>query len=173
MSEKSSSNKERKARVYTVMMVPVTGQFVVLLEDIEGTRLLPIWIGRGEGESILIKLQKVSLPRPITHDLLVNILKTVKFKIEKIVITDLIDNTYYAEITIIREKEKIVVDARPSDAIAVALRCKAKIFISQRVLDKCPVVSKPISQKEVDEFKQELESLNPTDFFKDLGNLEG
>ena len=173
MSDKPKANEERKARVYTVMMVPVTGQFVVLLEEIEGTRLLPIWIGRSEGESILIKLQKVALPRPITHDLLVNILKTVEFKIEKIVITDLIDNTYYAEITILKDKEKIVIDSRPSDAIAVALRSKSKIFIAQRVLDKCPVVSKPISQKEVDEFKQELESLNPSDFFKDLGNFDG
>ncbi|MCD6459453.1 bifunctional nuclease family protein [bacterium] len=172
MPDKHNSNLEHKARVYTVMMLPVTGQFVVLLEEIEGTRLLPIWIGRGEGESILIKLQQVSLPRPITHDLLVNILKSINFKIEKIVITDLIDNTYYAEIMIIKDKEKIVIDARPSDAIAVALRCKAKIYISQRVLDKCPVVSKPISQKEVDEFKQELESLKPSDFFKDIGNID-
>lgn len=165
--------KERIAQVYTVMMIPVTGQFVVLLEETEGTRLLPIWIGRSEGESILMKLQDVSFPRPITHDLIVNILGNLNVDIRKVVITDLQDNTYFAEITLNRDGENITVDARPSDAIAIALRAGSDIFIAQTVLDKCPVVSKPISQHEVDEFKRELETLNPSDFFKDLGNLDG
>ncbi len=164
---------EKKAQVYTVMMIPVTGQFVVLLEEVEGTRLLPIWIGRSEGESILMRLQNVMFPRPITHDLVVNMLGNLNVNITKIVVTDLKDNTYYAEITLKQNGKPLVIDARPSDAIAIALRTGTQIYIAQRVLDKCPVVSKPISQREVDDFKRELETLNPTDFFKDLGNIDG
>ncbi|MDX9701569.1 MAG: bifunctional nuclease family protein [Candidatus Auribacterota bacterium] len=164
---------EKRAQVYTVMMIPVTGQFVVLLEEIDGTRLLPIWIGRSEGESILMKLQNVMFPRPITHDLLVNMLGNLNVNITKIVVTDLRENTYYAEIVLKQNEKKLVVDARPSDAIAIALRAGAEIYISQKVLDKCPVVSKPITQREVDDFKRELEALNPSDFFKDLENMDG
>lgn len=160
----------KKARVYTVMMVPVTGQFVVLLEDIEGTRLLPIWVGRAEGESILIKLQNVSLPRPITHDLTANILDKFKAKLSRIVVTDLRENTYYAELTIEHDTHTFTLDSRPSDAIALALRTGSEMYLSQTVLDKCPVVSKPISQEEVDDFKEQLESLDPSEFFKDLGS---
>jgi len=164
--------EHRKARVYTVMMVPVTGQFVVLLEEIDGTRLLPIWIGRAEGESILIKLQNVSLPRPITHDLTANILQTFNAKLTRIEVTDLRDNTYFAELTIEHNAKKFTLDSRPSDAIALALRTGSDIYIAQRVLEKCPVVSKPISQEEVDDFKDQLEKLDPSEFFKDLGNIE-
>ncbi|MEW6535428.1 MAG: bifunctional nuclease family protein [Candidatus Auribacterota bacterium] len=164
--------EHNKARVYTVMMVPVTGQFVVLLEEVDGTRLLPIWIGRAEGESILIKLQNVTLPRPITHDLTANILETFNAKLTRVEVTDLRDNTYFAELTIEHNSKKIVLDSRPSDAIALALRTGSEIYISQKVLEKCPVVSKPISQEEVDDFKDQLERLDPSEFFKDLGNIE-
>ncbi len=163
---------EHKARVYTVMVIPISGQFVVLLEEIEGTRLLPIWIGRTEGESILIKLQNVQLSRPITHDLTINILKTVNAKLKKIVVTDLRNNTYFAEITLEYQSKTFTIDARPSDAIALALRTDSNIYISQKVFDKCPVVAKPISQEEINAFKKQLETLNPSDFFKDLGNLD-
>ncbi|MCB1195018.1 bifunctional nuclease family protein [bacterium] len=165
-------NEERRAQVYTIMMVPVTGQFVVLLEEIDGTRLLPIWIGRSEGESILIKLQNIDLPRPITHDLFVNVLSSFKATVQKVLISDLHDNTYYAEITLMHNNKPLVIDARPSDGIAIALRAGADLFIAQKVFEKCPVVSKPISQKEVDDFKSKLETLNPKDFFQDLGNID-
>lgn len=164
---------EKKARVYTVMMVPITGQFVVLLEEVDGTRLLPIWIGRPEGESILIKLQSLELPRPITHDLFAKLLDACHAKLKKVVVTDLRENTYYAELTIEQDSKILKIDSRPSDAIAIALRTDTDIYIAKKVLDKCPVVSKPISQEEVDEFKQKLESLDPKEFFKDLDNIEG
>lgn len=158
------------ARIYTVMMVPISGQFVVLLEEVNGNRLLPIWIGRGEGESILIKLQEIELPRPITHDLMVDIVKKCDGVIEKVVITDLQENIYFARIFIKKSGNVLSVDSRPSDAIAVALRAGVEIFIDKKVLAKCPVVSKPISQEEVDIFKDKLETLSPLDFFKDLSD---
>ncbi len=161
---------EVSARIYTVMMVPISGQFVVLLEEVNGNRLLPIWIGRGEGESILIKLQEVELPRPITHDLMVNVVAKCDGVIKKVVITDLQENIYFARIFIKKDGNILSVDARPSDAIAVALRAGVGIFIAKKVFEKCPVVSKPISQEEVDIFKDKLETLSSLDFFKDLNN---
>jgi len=165
-------DSEIRARIYTIMMIPISGQFVVLLEEIDGNRLLPIWIGRGEGESILIKLQGVQLPRPITHDLMVNIVKRCDSVIKKVVITDLQENIYFAKIFIEKDGDVLGVDSRPSDAIAVALRSGAEIFVDKRVFAKCPVVSKPISQEEVDDFKNKLETLSPLDFFKDLKDSE-
>ncbi len=159
---------EKRARLYKVAILPITNQFVILLEDIDGKRLLPIFIGRSEGESILIKLQNMELPRPITHDLIVNLFGAFNIYLKKVVVTDLKDNTYFAELTLITNGKEIIVDARPSDAIAIAIRTGAEIYISKRVFDKCPNVPKPISQEEVEDFKTKLENLNPTDFFKDL-----
>jgi len=159
---------EKRARLYRIAMLPITGQFVILLEDIEGTRLLPIFIGRSEGESILIKLQNVELPRPITHDLIVNLFNAFNIFLKKVTVTDLKENTYFAELTLVANGKDMIIDARPSDAIAIAIRTGAEIYISKKVFDKCPNVPKPISQEEVEDFKTKLESLNPADFFKDL-----
>ncbi len=150
---------------------------MVTLEEIDGTRLLPIWIGINEGNSISMVLGGEKFHRPLTHDLMVNILDAFAATIEKIVISDLRENAYYAIVTLKQNDKTFEMDSRPSDAIALAVRTKAQIFIDEKVLSLCPVINKPISEDEVRKFEQEMENLRPEDFFKRLdedgGKAEG
>jgi bifunctional DNase/RNase len=138
---------------------------VIYLEEVDGTRLIPIWIGVNEGNAIVYKIQEEKLPRPMTHDLMANILRTSNFQVEKVTVCDLKENTYYAEIDMRHLQENYTIDSRPSDAIALAVRMESPIYISQSVLDKCPVIRKPISDNEVESFKKEIQALRPEDFF--------
>lgn len=157
----------KKANIFSLVMVPQTGQYLVTLEELEGTRLLPIWIGPAEGMAIAAALQKQDFPRPLTHDLLTNILKELEAKVEKVIITDLRDDTFYANI-ILKTKEKIYnIDSRPSDSIAIAVRTQAPIFIEDKVFEKCPKIHKPITDEEAKKFKKEIVNLRPEDFFKE------
>lgn len=157
----------KEAKIFSLIMVPQTGQYLVTLEELEGTRLLPIWIGPAEGMAIAAVLQKQDFPRPLTHDLLTNILKELEAKVEKVIITDLKNDTFYANI-ILKTKGKIYhIDSRPSDSIAISVRTQAPIFIEDKVFEKCPKIYKPITDKEVEKFKKELANLRPEDFFKE------
>ncbi len=157
----------KEFKIFSLMLIPMPSQYVVYLEEVDGTRLIPIWIGVNEGNAIVYKLQDEKLPRPMTHDLLANIVQTVDMRVEKVTVSDLKDNTYYAVIDMWNGKQKYEIDSRPSDAIALAVRTESPIYVSQAVLDKCPVIRKPISDDEVEDFKKEIQELRPEDFFKD------
>src|SRR3989344_4947525 len=110
-------------------LVALGSQYVIVLEEIDGPRLIPIWIGPAEGNSIAMHLNRVNLPRPMTHDLMINLLALHKIKISKIVITELKESTFYATIYLEQNSRVEELDARPSDSIALALRSSAPLFV--------------------------------------------
>jgi uncharacterized protein len=129
-----------EVRVRGVSVDPQAGSPVVLLEELRGERVMPIWVGVFEARAIAMEMEKVVPPRPMTHDLIKNILEGVKAQVTNIVITDLKENTFYARITLSVGGASVQVDARPSDAIALALRVNAPIYIAQTVFDSAPAV---------------------------------
>ncbi|MBM4277537.1 MAG: bifunctional nuclease family protein [Deltaproteobacteria bacterium] len=135
--------------------------FVVLLMDLANKTGLPIWIGPFEANAIAMKLKKVDSHRPMTHDLIHSVLKTLESQVMKIVVNDLKESTYYALIHLNRRGEEIVIDSRPSDAIAIALAVDAPIFVSNEVIEKARTID---FEKEGDQLKEWLENLNPDDF---------
>ena len=163
----------KEARIVSLVSLFPMPQYVVVLEDKEKTRLVPIWIGMNEGNAIALEMNGEKFPRPLTHDLIVNILVTMGAKISKIVISDIRDNSYFAEITINMDHKSYVIDARPSDSLAIAVRTKSPIYIDEKVLAKCPVLDKPITQDEVEKFKDELKHMTPEEFFKKLESTPG
>jgi bifunctional DNase/RNase len=135
--------------------------FVVLLMDLANKTGLPIWIGPFEANAIAMKLKKIGSQRPMTHDLIHSILSNLESKVIKIVVNDLKENTYYALIYLNRKGDEIVIDSRPSDAIAIALAVDAPIFVSDQVIEKAKTID---MEKEGDQLKEWLENLNPDDF---------
>jgi len=165
---KSSDGVYKEAKIFSLVLIPLLGQYVVTLEEVGGQRLVPIWIGVNEGNAIGLKLQDEKLPRPMTHDLMSLMLKALGVRVEKVLISDLRDGTYYAVILLAVGAKRFEIDARPSDAMALAVRSETPIFVGEKVLKKCPVIMKPISEDEVEKFKQNLQSMKPEDFFKGL-----
>jgi len=135
--------------------------FVVLLMDLLNKTGLPIWIGPFEANAIAMKLKKIGSHRPMTHDLIHSILKTLESQVVKIIVNDLKENTYYALIHLNRSGKEIVIDSRPSDAIAIALASDAPIFVSEQVIEKARTID---MEKDGDQLKEWLENLNPNDF---------
>lgn len=136
---------------------------VVLLVDQAETMALPIWIGQAEATAIAMELQSVKPPRPMTHDLLRSVLKSLSVAVLRIVVTEVKDATYFAEIHLANSGTPMIVDSRPSDAIALALRSEAPIFVSDNVAEQAIQLKKPLDE-EMDEFKKFLESVKPSDF---------
>lgn len=136
---------------------------VVLLVDQAETMALPIWIGQAEATAIAMELQSVKPPRPMTHDLLRSVLKSLSVAVLRIVVTEVKDATYFAEIHLANNGTPMIVDSRPSDAIALALRSEAPIFVSDNVAEQAIQLKKPLDE-EMDEFKKFLESVKPSDF---------
>lgn len=136
---------------------------VVLLVDQTETLALPIWIGQAEATAIAMELQSVKPPRPMTHDLLRSVLKQLSVAILRVVVTEVKDATYFAEIHLATNGTPMIVDSRPSDAIALALRSEAPIFVAEGVAEQAIQLKKPLDQ-EMDEFKKFLESVKPSDF---------
>ena len=133
---------------------PRSSMYILLLKNAEGNATLPIWIGKPEADSIALALGKVATPRPLTHDLIKNLVYSLKMKITRIVVTDILDNTYFALIFLSDSKNELSVDSRPSDAIALALRVSAPIFVEESVLEK----------RSTDELEEWLKNLKPEDF---------
>lgn len=129
-----------EVRVRGVTVDPQAGSPIVLLEALRGERLMPIWVGMFEARAIAMEMEKVVPPRPLTHDLMKNILDGVKAQVTNIVITELKDNTFYARIALTAGGTSLQVDARPSDAIALALRVKAPIFVAKAVFESSPAI---------------------------------
>lgn len=150
---------------------PFTSMPIVILKDLDEKQALPIWIGLIEASAIATELEKIQLSRPMTHDLLKSILEEVEVSVEKVVIHDLADNTFYATIILKKEGKEMFMDARPSDAIAMSLRTKAKIFVEQTVIDKSRKIdlAKEVLDKESgkkQKWAEILENLSPEDFGK-------
>ncbi|MCK9223200.1 MAG: bifunctional nuclease family protein [Limnochordia bacterium] len=141
---------------------------VVVITDTQERGFIPIVIGPAEANAITIQLEGIQPPRPITHDLITSIIEAFGAKIVKIAITDLRDETYYARIYIETAKGQLDIDARPSDAIALALRTNCPIYITEQVAAKAMVNNKPIDDEEIEQFKQMLDNLTPDDFKKNL-----
>lgn len=158
--------------ISSVNMDPVTNSPIIILKEIEGEQTLPIWVGLLEATAIASEMEGVRFSRPMTHDLLKNIMDKTDIKIDKIEICDLKDNTYYAIIHLMNRGKALSIDSRPSDAIALALRTEAPIFVSDEVLNKSKQIeatreSVPADKSEKGKRWQDiLEKLNPEDFGK-------
>jgi bifunctional DNase/RNase len=145
---------------------------IVLLKDLEERNFLPIWIGMFEAAAIAMELQEFKPPRPMTHDLITKVISLLKGSIQRIVISEIIDNTFYAiiEIQSPSATETLKIDARPSDAIAIAVRSKAPIFVSEAVMMKAKMVNSEKDEEETKSFKNFIDNINPEDFSKYLDN---
>ncbi len=157
----------QQMQIYGVSFDMVGKQPIVLLKTVDGNRFLPIWIGHPEAAAILMKLQGAQTPRPMTHDLLNDMLEQLEAKCERVSVTELRDNTFYASITISVNGSEIEIDSRPSDAIALAVRCSAPIFAAEEVIDESSIeFEHEVEDQEevVERFKDFLDEVSPEDF---------
>ncbi len=148
-----------------LLMDPVSNMPVVILRDTEKGLLLPIWVGIFEANAIALEMEKVATPRPMTHDLLKNLLAELDAHVERVVINDLRENTFFARIHLTRKDSTLSVDSRPSDAIALALRSHAEIFVEEEVLEKSRSL-RAEGDQDPDRLRQWLEEANPDELGK-------
>ena len=156
--------------IYGVSFDMVGKQPIVLLKTTDGNKFLPIWIGHPEAAAILMKLQGASMPRPMTHDLVTDMLTRLEARVVRIAVTELRENTFYALITVAVNGSEIEVDSRPSDAIALAVRAGAPIFAADDVIEESAIEfeHEDVNEEEVvEEFKKFLEDVKPEDFSTD------
>ena len=164
--------------IYGVSFDLVGKQPIVLLKTADGNKFLPIWIGHPEAAAILMKLQSQAAPRPMTHDLLSDMLEQLGAQIIRITVTELRENTFYAQITVQQEGREIEVDSRPSDAIALAIRAEAPIFAADRVIEESAIefegedVDQDQLDAEVAKFRNFLDEVTPEDFAVENGEEE-
>ena len=144
-----------------LMVDPITNMPIIILRDKDGQRVLPIWVGVFEANAIALQMENVTTPRPMTHDLLKNVICDLKADIQKIVVSDLRENTFYALIYLSVNGEPVAIDARPSDAIALALRAQAPIFVEDRVIDHAKTVDFVPDKENSERLQKWLESLDP------------
>ena len=119
-----------------LMVDPITNMPIVILKDKGGDRVLPIWVGIFEANAIALQMENIATPRPMTHDLLRNVITDLEGSVDRVVVSDLKDNTFYAIIQLTVRGERVVIDARPSDAIAIGLRYGARIFVNEEVFEQ-------------------------------------
>jgi len=154
---------EVEMKIRGLMMDPVTNMPIVVLKDVQGQAILPIWVGVYEANAIALEIEKVQTPRPMTHDLLKNVFLGLDVRVQKIVVNDLKDDTFYALIWVEREGQMMTIDSRPSDALALALRMDCPIFVDEAVL-KSSKVSSAISERNTNEqLRTWLEGLSDED----------
>jgi len=161
--------------IYGVSFDLVGKQPIVLLKTADGNKFLPIWIGHPEAAAILMKLQSQSPPRPMTHDLLSDVLEQLEAQVVRITVTELRENTFYAQITVQQDGREIEIDSRPSDAIALAIRAEAPIFAADRVIEESAIefegedVDQEVLDAEVAKFRNFLDEVTPEDFAVENG----
>jgi bifunctional DNase/RNase len=143
-----------------LMIDPITNMPIIVLRDQEGQRLLPIWVGVFEANAIALQIENVATPRPMTHDLLRNVIADLEGTVERVVVCDLRENTFYATIHIRAAERALTVDARPSDAIALALRTQAKIFVEESVIAGAQGVESSKDSMDVGRLRKWLEGLS-------------
>ena len=144
----------KQMKIEGLLFDPRSNMYILLLKEINGNDTLPIWIGRSEADSIALALGKITTPRPLTHDLIKNIIDGLNLKATRIVVTNIIENTYYAAIYVNKNGEEVPIDSRPSDAIAVAIRTNSPIFVEESVIEF----------RNNDELEEWLKNLKPEDF---------
>ncbi|PYR90009.1 MAG: hypothetical protein DMF84_22505 [Acidobacteria bacterium] len=149
-----------------LMVDPITNMPIIILRDKDGQRVLPIWVGVFEANAIALQIENVTTPRPMTHDLLRNVIQDLRAHIDKIVVSDLKENTFYALIYLTVNGDVVAIDARPSDAIALALRARAPIFVEERVIDHAKTVDLAPEKGDAERLQKWLESLDPDDMGK-------
>ncbi len=154
---------EVEMKIRGLMMDPVTNMPIVILKDVNGNTVLPIWVGIYEANAIALEIEKVSTPRPMTHDLMRNLLMGLATGVRKVVVNELKDDTFYAVIWLERGGELITVDSRPSDALALALRLDCPIFVDDTVLKSSKLAASVSDKVNNEELRKWLENLNDED----------
>jgi bifunctional DNase/RNase len=175
----------KEMTLYGVSFEPIGKQPIVLLKTADDDKFLPIWIGHPEAAAILMKLQGASPPRPMTHDLLNEVITELQGEIVKVEVTELKDNIFHARITIIQDGREVEIDSRPSDAIALAVRCDARIFAADDVIAESGiefqaeddeqlglVTASSLADLDPAEFRKFLETVTPEEFASSLEELE-
>jgi hypothetical protein len=154
---------EVEMKIRGLTMDPVTQMPIVVLKDVNGNTVLPIWVGIFEANAIALEIEKVSTPRPMTHDLLKTVLMGLDAGVKKVVVSELKDDTFYALIWLERDGELISVDSRPSDALALALRLDCPIYVEEAVLKSSKLTNTVNEKVQSDELRKWLENLNDED----------
>lgn len=154
---------EVEMKIRGLMMDPVTNMPIVVLKDVQGNSVLPIWVGVYEANAIALEIEKVQTPRPMTHDLLRNVFLGLEVRVDKIVVNDLKDDTFYAVIWVERDGQLIMLDSRPSDALALALRMDCPIFVDEQVLKNSKVTNALAERTTTDQLRSYLEGLSDED----------
>ena len=158
-----------KMEVKGLTLDPLTNMPIVILKDVNEEKALPIWVGIFEANAIALEMEKVPTPRPMTHDLIKNILDGLNAKVIRVVVNDLKDNTFYANIALNINGSEVDIDSRPSDAIALALRVQAPIFVTKKVLKEAKSIDlseEDLKDNDKEKWKKWLENLRPDDFNK-------
>ena len=150
-------------KIRGLMMDPVTNMPIVILKDVNGATVLPIWVGVYEANAIALEIEKVSTPRPMTHDLIKTLLHGLDTNVRKVVVSELKDDTFYAVIWLDRDGDLISVDSRPSDALAIALRLDCPIYVDETVLKSSKVAATVSDKVNNEELRRWLEGLNDED----------
>jgi bifunctional DNase/RNase len=154
---------EVEMKIRGLMVDPSTNMPIILLKDAQSEALLPIWVGLYEAQAIALEVEKTQTPRPLTHDLLKNLIDGLNAKVQRIVVTELKDDTFYAVIWMEQGGEIVALDARPSDALALALRTDCPIYVDEDVLRAAKVLPNPAEQASSQDVRKWLESLNDED----------
>jgi len=154
---------EVEMKIRGLMMDPVTNMPIVVLKDLSGNTILPIWVGIYEANAIALEIEKVSTPRPMTHDLIKILLHGLGTGIRKVVVSELKDDTFYAVIWLDKDGDLISVDSRPSDALALALRLDCPIYVEETVLKSSKATTATTDKVSTEETRRWLESLNDED----------
>lgn len=156
-----------KMNVMGIAIDTRTGSPIVVLKDDDDRRALPIWIGSAEASAIIRKIEKLPVTRPMTHDLICTIVNELKYKVKKVEIHDVEKETYYANIILENGKDEKIIDARPSDAIALAIRADAPIYVTAKVVSSGTIsTDKEKDEQEAEEFKEFIQDIKPSDFQK-------
>jgi uncharacterized protein len=154
---------EVEMKIRGLMMDPVTNMPIVILKDIGSDSVLPIWVGVYEANAIALEIEKVTTPRPMTHDLIKNVLVGLESQVRKVVVTELRDDTFFAVIWVERDGRIISIDSRPSDALALALRVDCPIFVEDEVLKSSKVAANSSERLTPEDLRKMLEDLNDED----------
>jgi uncharacterized protein len=154
---------EVEMKIRGLMMDPVTNMPIVVLKDVQGQAILPIWVGVYEANAIALEIEKVQTPRPMTHDLIKNVLLGLDVHVHKIVVSELKDDTFYALICVERGGEMMTIDSRPSDALALALRMDCPIFVDEQVLKNSKVSTALTERNTSEQLRSWLEGLSDED----------
>ena len=155
-----------RMRVQGLLVDPVTNMPLVVLRGEEGSEVLPIWVGVFEANAIALQIENIGTPRPMTHDLLTNVLRDLNAEVEKIVVSDLRESTFFALIHLAVAGDHVAIDARPSDAIALALRTQAPIYVEDHVIDSAKTVDFSTEKPDSERLQRWLESLDPEELGK-------